>query len=291
MNKMPSSSFKRKQYGQVKPVPIKPAVLPKPPLFDLRFQYKGISKSDDATFMDYVANIYQWYEALKAWHLSMQKKMPITTTQAKLLVAAAKLKTQGNEAVLLKDKHAAWTKYIMTMESYGKNMVKLPTIKPYLDERKVWLAKHLSATAQIAPRFDKLRNLFAEMFPSCRMAIEVVPQIKSGDGQELKRKIDPSISKMFYSRRYATEMVKTINKEGVLRVAIEECYHFARAMSMKGVENGQYIVSEKDVLIKSHTLMHELVTWAQRGEKPKKLVRLTRKKNRQKVQPTVISGG
>jgi hypothetical protein len=276
--------FKQPNYGAVKPVKKVEVTLPKPLTLDLRFQYREFVNATDATAMDNIANIVRWFESLVEWQHSNKKKVPITNAQAKLIVAGAQTKRIAQSSAT--KQMELFVKHIEIMEKYAANIVKgLPSIKTAIAARKEKMKIVQVHIDKIAPRFGKLVSLLHEMFPAAGLSIEVVPKIEI-NGKESSWKYDHELSRVFYSKKRALEMVKTIRKEGILRVALHEAFVLARAKAFSGVRDGNYIINDAAMIVNLEKLLHGVVDWAEKGPKPKKLVRVNRPK---KVKKEVVA--
>lgn len=272
--------FKQKQYGKVKPVKKVEEVVAKPQTIDLRFHYRGVASANDAEVMDHVAAIVRWYENLVIWQQGNKKKFPLTTTQAKLITDGARLKREAQASTT--KQFELFVKHIEVMEKYATNLVNaLPKIKEVMVLRKEKTKKIQVQVERIAPRFEKLVTLLHSMFPASGFSVEVVPRIQLND-KELSWKYDHQLSRIYYSRKRAIEMVKTIRKEGILRVALHEAFTIARAQSFVGVKDGNYVINDAAMVVNVEKLLHGVVDWALKGPKPKKLVRIVRPKKEKK---------
>lgn len=272
--------WKRKSYGgKVKPVKNRIRKTPKPGTGALRKVYSKMSKAGEWAVLDNLCLAIQTYEPVVAYlGLNVQK---MTVPQAKAFRDGLHSRLASYTATTDEDKKACLIKAITALEKSSTGILKLPSLKPYLDRASKKHKKLNGLKDKIQPKYDRLLKALHELFPESGLTFEVVPFVLDpvSNGQ-IARKFDHSRFTVYYSRAHAKDLLKKLRSEGLMPVFIEESIFISRAMSFTD-HDGTYKPNHK---VQVRVLHEMMVRFLQLAGKTKagKLIRRKKEKSKGK---------
>lgn len=277
---MATTSFKRKKYGQVKPVKAAKVKLKKPDIRELTRYYAAIAKYGVWQQLDNVCYAMHWWDGFLKWYEQAVHIDYRTTSQARKITDALQYRKAGVLAPLDKTKIDAFVKSMYYLEGLTRMIgFKVPLLKKYVDAGEQAAKKNKGVLDALEPRFSKITGLLAKMFSSCPLSIVVVPQIVDGvTGKDIPRKLDHTKNTIYYSRRQVKAMKWTLRNEGYLALAIDEAWWLSRAMSFG---KDQFIPEHTKWLKTYNQLMNDFDKWARRADTPTRLAKKPAKPKKQ----------
>lgn len=287
---MASTAWKKKTYGQVRPV--KKAKVPqpkKPSVLELKAIFRTIDTASNGLHIDAMGQALYWWD--KALPYIRLKRPNDSMSMSRVLLQAIQYKFKGQCSSSNSEKETMFAQALQTYRKYAATVISTPPITPHLQAMKMFNIKLKGTTKNLGTRYDKLTTLLSQCFSSAPFTFKVVPYCHSIASKEpIEMKLDHALSMMFISKLLAQAYTNAIRKEGLLPVAIECAYHVARAMSFEGVHEGAYVARELNVLLTYRNLMKDVVEFAaSHPNAPNRLVRrtLVKPKKKSKMQKAV----
>ena len=267
---MASRSFKQKQYGKVKPVKQKVEKIPKPDVRELKRIYKSIAKQGVWTKLDTICLAMSWWDDALPW-MRAQKTFSL---KAKLVAEGLSLRKQGWACSTENAKIDNFIKASKVFQKASLGMLKVPAIEVSIKLGDKVAKKHNAVKDNMADKYSKLTDILAAVFPSCTIAVEVVPTIIDPlTGDKLPKKIDHTKDKIYYSREYAKYAIARWRSQGFMFVVIDEAFTLSRAMSFPKVNDGSFKVDPALWVRNYQRLLNDFAVWAAKADTPKRLVK------------------
>lgn len=285
------SSFKRKQYGKVRPVPkVKEKVPLKPSVNDLKQIFRNIQTSPGFQTVDYLSEALLWWDKSVAYcHFRYKKMFPLDA--AKALTIAYDFIKKGHAAKTNEEKTKMFIQALQKFQRFAVGVLKTPDISPYLKKSKEVTKKIKDANKKVALKFDPVLSLLTKCFISTTIELVAVAEIKDkATGMQLDRKFDHALGRMFYSRSKCIALKKQLYSKGLLSVVIDEGLWLARGMSFIEARNGSFISDPTEMVLKYQNLLNDFAWFASTTAAPKSLVRREKKKVTKKKVKTSPEG-
>lgn len=275
------SSFKRKVYGRVRPVPKpKPKAPSRPEVNELKAIFRNIQKSPSWQTLDYLSEALNWWNnAIPFCQWKYKKMFPLEA--AKAFNNAQMLVKSGQEAKANKEKESKFKLALQAYARYARAAVKTPDILPYLKQSKEVTKKVVATNKALAVKYDKVLTLLSQCFKSCKINLVPVDKIEvKGTSELLKRKYDHEVGKMYYSRAHCNDLKAMLHKEGIFGVVLEEAYWLSRGMAWLSstlTRDGSFLVDQGSAFKHYRQLMKDFKEFSATTEAPKSLVRKPKK--------------
>lgn len=279
-----------KTKSKVRPVRHKKEKVVKPNINELKRVYRVLSREAEWTSLDTISVALHWWDTTLLWLNGKVEKL--SSKQAENIAKALRHRRQGFGAATSKEKLVNYIATIRYMEKAVHGYLKTPRIEDVLKKASVTKAKMDKLKHKMAPKFSKLVDLLHAMFSSCPLEIEVVPYIRDiSSGEMIARKFEHTLNKMYYSRAHAKELAVLVRREGLLAVAIQECFYLSRAMSFTDSKDGSFKIDHKQWVKNQNLLLANFLNWSRKAETPKRLVKKaeTKKVKIKKVSPHEVS--
>lgn len=271
------SSFRRKSYGRVKPVPKAKEKAPvRPAVNELKAIFKNIQTSPAWQTCDYLSQALIWWtNSISYIGWKYRKMYPLASAKAFDLSQEAIRRgwNANNDKEKVKNFVEALTQYARFAAGAG---LKIPPVQPYLKKSKEVTKKTKEVNKKLAVRFDPVLTLLSQCFKSCNLGLVVNDYIKDKiTGNQLDRKFDHQLNRMYYSRAHCVEMKRTIHREGLLTVVLQEADHLARGMAFFGEDEktGKFLADPKKWHTNYTQLLKDFTAFAHTTKAPKTLVR------------------
>jgi hypothetical protein len=271
---MSTKSFKRKTYGQVKPVKTKKVKPVRPNVRELKNYYSAVAKYGVWQQLDNVCYAMAWWDSFLNYYDGTVAKDLRSAAMSRKVSQALAYRKEGYKAVTDKNKIIAFCNSIRVLEELAKIVgFRVPAMKEYIEAGEKAAKKHKVVLESYDVRFERITKLITDMFPSSTLLVVVVPRIVDGlTGKDIGRKLDHTKNTIYYSRDQIKKLKWIIRNEGLLSFAISEAWWFARGMALT-----QTGIKDERRLKYYYQLMWDFEKWARRVDTPARLAKKPKK--------------